>query len=45
MIGGYDMAEILTNTGLRLPDDFTEDQFFEAGQFLARIERGSQWAI
>lgn len=39
------MAEIITNTGLRLPDEFTEDQFFEAGRFLSKIEQGMQWAI
>jgi hypothetical protein len=44
-IGSLNMAEILTNTGLRLPEHYTEDEFFAAGRFLASIERGSQWAI
>ena len=39
------MAEVVTDKGLNLPSDITEDQFFEAGRFLARIERGMQWAI
>ena len=39
------MSEILTNTGLQLPEHFTEDEFFEAGRFLARVEQGMQWAI
>ncbi len=38
-------TNILTNTGLNLPKHFTEEQFFEAGRFLANIERGTQWAI
>lgn len=44
-IGEINMAEIITNTGLQMPDNFTEDQFFEAGRFLSRIEQGMQWAI
>ena len=39
------MSEILTNTGLQLPEHFTEDEFFAAGQFLSRVEQGMQWAI
>lgn len=39
------MSEILTNTGLQLPEHFTEEEFFEAGRFLSRIEQGMQWAI
>ena len=39
------MSEILTDVGLNLPAQYTEDEFFEAGKFLARIEKGSQWAI
>lgn len=39
------MSEILTNTGLVLPDNCTEEEFFEAGRFLSRIEQGMQWAI
>lgn len=39
------MSEILTNTGLMLPEDCTEEEFFEAGRFLSRIEQGMQWAI
>ena len=39
------MSNVLTETGLNLPEAFTEDQFFEAGKFLARIEHGMQWAI
>lgn len=39
------MSEILTNTGLQLPEHFTEDEFFEAGRFLSRVEQGMQWAI
>lgn len=39
------MAEVITNTGLKLPEHFTEEQFFEAGKFLSRIEQGMQWAI
>lgn len=44
-IGGINMAEVITNTGLKLPEHFTEEQFFEAGKFLSRIEQGMQWAI
>ena len=44
-IGGINMAEVITNTGLQLPEHFTEEQFFEAGKFLSRIEQGMQWAI
>ncbi len=44
-IGGISMSEIMTNTGLQLPEHFTEEEFFAAGQFLSRIERGMQWAI
>ena len=44
-IGGIPMSEILTNTGLQLPEHFTEDEFFEAGRFLSRVEQGMQWAI
>lgn len=40
-----DMSKALTNTGLNLPENFTEDEFFEAGRFLSSIERGMQWAI
>lgn len=39
------MSEILTDTGLHLPAVYTEDEFFAAGQFLSKIERGTQWAI
>lgn len=39
------MSEILTNVGLNLPDQFTEDEFFEAGKLLSRIDQGMQWAI
>jgi hypothetical protein len=45
LIGGVPMSEILTNTGLMLPDNCTEEDFFEAGRFLSRIEQGMQWAI
>lgn len=37
--------QALTNTGLNLPENYTEEQFFEAGRFLANIEHGMQWAI
>ncbi len=40
-----DMSKALTDTGLNLPANCTEEQFFEAGRFLARIEHGMQWAI
>lgn len=39
------MTNVLTNTGLNLPEHFTEGEFFEAGQFLANIEHGLQWAV
>lgn len=39
------MSEILTNTGLIIPENCTEEEFFEAGRFLSRIEQGMQWAI
>lgn len=39
------MAEVITNTGLRLPETYTEEEFFEAGRFLSRIEQGMQWAV
>lgn len=39
------MSEIMTTTGLRLPEHFTEEEFFAAGQFLSRVEKGTQWAI
>lgn len=44
-IGGIPMSEIITNTGLQIPEHFTEEEFFAAGQFLSRIEQGMQWAI
>lgn len=44
-IGGIPMSEIMTTTGLRLPEHFTEEEFFAAGQFLSRVEKGTQWAI
>jgi hypothetical protein len=40
-----DMSKALTNTGLNLPADCSEEEFFEAGRFLSNIERGMQWAI
>ncbi len=39
------MTQALTNTGLNLPNDCTEEEFFEAGKFLAKVEHGMQWAI
>lgn len=39
------MSEILTNTGLIIPENCTEEEFFEAGRFLSRVEQGMQWAI
>ncbi len=39
------MSEIMTNTGLQLPEHFTEEEFFAAGKFLSRVEQGMQWAI
>lgn len=39
------MSEICTNTGLQLPEHFTEDEFFEAGRWLSRVVQGMQWAI
>ena len=40
-------TRIVTTHGLRLPEDFTEDEFFEVGRFLAKavIEEEMQWAI
>lgn len=40
-----DMSNVLTETGLNLPDKYTDEQFREAGVFLGRIEHGMQWAI
>ena len=37
--------EILTDVGLNLPSNYSEDEFFEAGRFLAKIDQGMQWAI
>lgn len=39
------MSKIVTDTGLILPAEYTEDQFFEAGRWLAKIEHGMQWAV
>jgi len=41
----FDMSKIVTDTGLVLPAEYTEEQFFEAGRWLAKIEHGMQWAI
>jgi hypothetical protein len=38
------MSDIITNNGLNLPVNMTEDQFFDAGKWLAKAEQGMQWA-
>ena len=38
-------SQIVTDVGLNIPEDCTEEQFFEAGKTLANIEHGTQWAI
>ncbi len=39
------IAESIKENGLVLPVNFTEEEFFEAGRCLAKIEQGMQWAI
>ena len=39
------IAEAIKENGLVLPVNFTEEEFFEAGRCLAKIEQGMQWAI
>ena len=39
------MSEILTDTGLNLPANCSEDEFFEVGHLLSTIVHGTQWAI
>lgn len=34
-----------STTGLEIPDNCTEDQFFEWGMQLGKLEKGMQWAI
>ncbi len=39
------IAESIKENGLVLPVNFTEEEFFEAGRCLAKIEQGMRWAI
>ena len=40
-----DMSNLVTNTGLNLPEDCTHEQHHQVGIALAKIEHGMQWAI
>lgn len=37
--------EILTDHGLNLPENMSEEQFFKIGRTLGNIEKGLQWAV
>ena len=39
------IAESIKENGLVLPVNFTEEDFFEAGRCLTKIEQGMKWAI
>ena len=39
------MKELVKDTGLNIPKDCTEEEFYEVGKFLASIEHGCKWAI